>query len=235
VAEPRSQSRNQPPFPTDTASASFTRPPSPSIRLLVWLLVQIGALMLAALRVPLWAHAPAGGEFLALQVLGTTQILAGALLSPLLVRDWRSAAMAIATVWPMLLLAGFLASADLGSTAWVGTYVSAWLLVLAVWHPPLPSTGHRMTLSALAATWAAAGPVLMYAHSEFPVPPLPPFSPTARAATGPITGLSTILDPASAHQPGPWLALAVPFALAIAVQVARKLHKARISEIPRIP
>ncbi|MDB5301148.1 MAG: hypothetical protein JWO87_2811 [Phycisphaerales bacterium] len=183
--------------------------------------------MLAALRVPLWAHAPASGEFLALQILGTTQILAGALLFPELMRDWRSAAMAIGTTWPMLLLAGFLASAGMVTIALVGIYVTAWLLVLAIWRLPLPSTRQQLTASAIAAGWAAAGPVLIYVHSEFPIPPLPPFSPTARAMTGPITGLFTILDPASSHEKGPWLAFAAALAVAAAVIAIQKRRQSR--------
>lgn len=221
-----SQSRNPPHTFNDAADPSAASN-SPSAAILVWLLVQIGALMLAALRIPLWAHAPAGGEFLALAILGTTQILAGALLSPLLLRDWRSAAMTIATVWPMLFLAGFLASASMGSIILVGTYISTWILLLAIWRLPLSSTGHHLALSAIAAAWAAAGPLLIYARTEFPNPPIPPFSSTARAATGPITGLFTILDPVTFHEFGPWLALAPPLAVAITWITMKKLRDAR--------
>ncbi|HWE94828.1 MAG TPA: hypothetical protein VG269_12760 [Tepidisphaeraceae bacterium] len=221
-----SQLRNPPPAPTNVATPRSAAP-SPSITLLVWLLLQIGALMLAALRVPLWAHAPAGGEFLALEILGATQILAGALLFPVLLSDWRSSAMAIGVAWPMLLLAGFLANSPIGTMLLAGGYVSAWLLVLAIWRLPLSSTKPQLTASAVAAGWAAAGPVLIYAHAEFPLSPLPPLSPTICAATGPITGLFTLLSPDSSHQIVPWVALALPFTIAAAWIMARKLGRRR--------
>ena len=157
VDDQSSQSRNPPGIINNAADPPAST--SPSAALLIWLILQIGALMLAAMRVPLWAHAPAGGEFLALAILGITQILAGALLSPLLNRDCRSTVIGIATVWPMLFLAGFLASASMGSVALVCAYVSSWLFLLAIWRLPLSSTGQHLTLSAIAAVWAAAGPL----------------------------------------------------------------------------
>src|SRR5690348_6559419 len=98
--------------------------------MLLWLAVQSAALSVAAFRIPLWAQAPANGEFLALKLLAIIQIGASSLLFPWLMRNWRQSIMIVAASWPFIALAGLLSAEELRSIGYVAVFVTAWLVVL---------------------------------------------------------------------------------------------------------
>ena len=177
--------------PVADLSATRERHATPfhsTIPLAAWLLVQIGANSLVALRIPLWPHAPAAGEFLAMDVLLIVQILFAALLSSRLCQDWRTTVMAIAAAGPFAIFAGSLAAASSSTILHAAMYVGGWIVVLRIWNLPFPSKRGRMTVSAVAATWAAAGPLLLFIGNEFGAAPFHSTGTQMRLVFGPIIG-----------------------------------------------
>src|SRR5665213_3514422 len=125
--------------PATNLSAPRERHATPfhsTIPLGAWLLVQIGAISLVALRIPLWPHAPAAGEFLAMDVLLIVQILFAALLSSRLCQDWRTTVTAIASAGPFAIFAGSLAAASSSTILYAAMYVGGWIVVLRIWNLP---------------------------------------------------------------------------------------------------
>jgi hypothetical protein len=177
------------------------------LSLFIWLAVQTLALTLAALRVPLWARAPEAGEFLAIPILLIVQILSAALLSPRLASDWRIAVMAIACVWPFAVLAGLLAVTGVMTILLAGGYVTGWLIVLFAWQSALESSRSKMIGAAVAATWAASGPLLLFIRTEYGGSPAPTGW-MAQIAAGPVMHALHVVDPAG-HAAGPWMMLAI--------------------------
>src|SRR5437763_7314657 len=89
--------------PPPTASPINDSPPkSITAPLLVWLIVQLLALALAAARVPLSAHFVQPGEALAIEEMLVAQFAASAMLFPFLLRDARCCVAMIVTAAPML-------------------------------------------------------------------------------------------------------------------------------------
>lgn len=158
------------PIPPTTRVSSggdrIERTPSISVPLLVWMLAQVGALALSALRVPLWAHAPATGEFLAMDMLLVVQVLAAAILMPRLLASWRSTIVAAASAWPFLILAGLLAALPGWAIMRSGAYLMAWLIASRLMLLPLSSTAAQMRLCALISSWSAGGAILLYCRTE---------------------------------------------------------------------
>src|SRR5207237_206302 len=135
--------------------------------LAIWMTLQTLALALAALRLPLWARAPEAGEFRAIPLLLIVQILAAAVLAPRLTSHWRTAIMAIVSAWPFATLAGLLGATSISTILLAGAYVTGWLIVLWSWQLPLATMKSKMIGAAVAATWAAGGPVLFFIRAEY--------------------------------------------------------------------
>lgn len=180
----------------------------PPLSLFVWMAVQALALTLAALRVPLWVHAPEAGEFLAIPILLIFQILAAALLSPRLTSDWRITLMAIAGAWPFAVLAGLLAATGVATILLAAGYVTGWLIVLYAWQLPLETPKAKMVAAAIAATWAAVGPVTLFIRSEY-AGIAAPMGRMAQIAAGPLVHALHVVDSDADHQVGPWVVLAI--------------------------
>src|SRR5215211_6686279 len=97
----------------DTAPTTLPRERSPSTApLLLWLLIQLGAILLAVLRVPLAAAYREPAEQLAPYLLFAVQVVAAGMLFPFLLRDWRTAVQVIATAIPFQLAAVYLAGLE---------------------------------------------------------------------------------------------------------------------------
>jgi hypothetical protein len=146
-------------------------PHQPAIRpltgpLLLWLLIQVAALLLAAARVPLAAQYPAPAEMLAAHVVAVVQVTAAAVLAPYLLRDVAAFAAAVATVWPFLVLAGALSATSSTTLAVAAAYVTAWLVALSAANLALPAPSRHWTVAAatVLTTGAAA---LGYLNAEF--------------------------------------------------------------------
>jgi hypothetical protein len=135
--------------------------------LLVWLLVQLAALSIAAARVPLAAQYPAAGERLAVYLVLAAQVVAAAALMPWLLTGWRAAAVVAVSAWPFLALACFLSAVPTGDAVALAGYLSGWILCLVVWGTAARSRRVMMCISAVASTLAAGGPLLAYLRAEF--------------------------------------------------------------------
>ncbi len=155
---------------------------SATLPLLVWLLVQLAALGLAAGRVPLWARFPQPGELLALQFLVAAQALAASMCFPFLLRDLRTAACILASGWPMALIAGGLAAAPWARICAAEIHVSLFLIVLTIWRIPLRDSTAQSIAVAVTSLWTVGGAMLVYLCAEF----APTLSSLNDVLTGPL-------------------------------------------------
>ncbi len=135
--------------------------------LAVWLCVQLAAIAISTARIALWARAPQATEQLALAVMLAAQIGASALIFPHLLGTRGTTILAIASGWPMALLASQLADAPFPTLLRAEFYVSIWLISLHLWTRPLPSPSARLLATAIAAMISLGGPVFWYLRMEF--------------------------------------------------------------------
>ena len=158
--------------------------------LAVWLFAQLGALALAAGRVPLSANWVQPGERGASIEMLVVQIATSALLFPELLKDFNRAVIVAASAWPMLWLAGLLGGEDASNIYAAATYVTVWIGVLSIWRNVLSSERARMIGAAAAGLWCIGGPFLLYLHAEFggAAEAWPGKSSVWTAAAGPVWG-----------------------------------------------
>jgi len=135
--------------------------------LFLWFAAQIGAIALAAARVPLWSQSPPAGEQLALAYVLAVQIAVSALLFPQLLHTLRTTIVVIATAWPLALLATFLADALIANFIVAQTYVTLWLIALHLWARLLNNPAHQPYASAIASMLAFGGALLFYLHLDY--------------------------------------------------------------------
>jgi hypothetical protein len=129
--------------------------------------VQLGALALAAARVPLTAaHFVAPAESLALDEMLVTQFATSAMLIPFLLRDARSTLGAMLTAAPMLQLAAVLSTTPPARVAGAWTCLACWLAGAALWGGAVPSR-HRGVMIAIANLLTLGGLILWYLAAEF--------------------------------------------------------------------
>ena len=180
----------------------------PTGPLILWLLIQLAALSLAALRIPLAAKYPRPEEMYATHVLLAAQVAASALLFPYLLRDAQASIAMIAAAWPFAAAAAGLSGLSLSRAAAGEAFVCTWLLALALWRGALQSERARLGAVAVAAMvslgWAALG----YLAIEFN----PDMSAVGESGGqvsrfGPIGGALRQLSPNNAPL-GDWLLLA---------------------------
>ena len=207
------------PAPAGQSAKARRLPTGP---LLFWLLIQVGALTLAAGRVPLAARYPIAGERYALDLLLAVQVGFAAMLFPWLLRDLSTAVMAIASCWPALALAVMLSSLKPGTLVIAGGYLTLWLASLTAWRFALANEKSQMIGTAVAATWAIGGPVVWYLRAEFNSPMQSALNPGP--FFGPLTGALTQIG-ASGARLSDWLVLAMLFFLGCAATVMT--HRAR--------
>jgi hypothetical protein len=160
------------PMSTTDPSESPAHPPkSPALQstapLLLWLGVQLGAILLAALQIPLAARYPEPAERLAPQLLLAVQVVAAGMLFPFLLRNWRHAINVAATGLPFQLAAGYLGGLAAREILPASVFVAAWILVLAVWRACLRSLGAQAIGVALAMCLTLGGGILRYLRVEF--------------------------------------------------------------------
>jgi hypothetical protein len=170
-------------------------PPSLAVTacLILWLVVQLGAIWLASARVPLWARLPQAAELWAIHYLVVAQVAASALTFPWLMKSWASTVAVIATAWPFVFLAGLLSPLPVQTVVLVAVYLSIWLLALRILRSPLSSTRQQFTRVAAAALWAFGGPILIFLHLEYAPDPQMLMGPK-RAALGPMMGALWLLE-----------------------------------------
>ena len=134
--------------------------------LLIWLLLQWGALALAALRVPLAAQYPQPAELHAVALLLAVQLAGSAVLFPMLCRGWDMTTATIACGCVMLLVAAALAGWALSwALAAMGIF-ALWVLGLWLWHDAFGARRARAVIAACAATYVIGGALLWYFRLE---------------------------------------------------------------------
>ena len=141
---PHPQAAGPAPAPRVDDAAPLTTP------LLLWLVIQVLALLGPLLRVPLAAKYPQPAELLAIQLLLVVQVTAAGLLFPILLRSAGAAVCIAATSVPLLVLAGVLSATPAGRLTLAGTYVLAWIAALAAWNRVSGPVGRSVGVAAVA-------------------------------------------------------------------------------------
>jgi hypothetical protein len=95
--------------------------------LLVWILIQLGALALAVSGKGLWAHHPVPRESLAVQEMLVIQIAGMGMLFPILLANFLTMIAAVVLVWPFLQFAGILSGTAETQIIYASLYVSVWI------------------------------------------------------------------------------------------------------------
>lgn len=212
--------------PASVSAAASPPPPlahrSPAGPLFLWLVVQLFALSLAALRVPLAARFPPPGEQFAIHTMLATQIIASALLFPFLLRDLPTSVMVILTLAPFVQLASYLSAVPITRAALAALYVGVWLTTLALWRAMLRSRRGQMVGVASAVALSLGGAVIWYVRAESREPG--PIDWSADGLFGPILGAVSQIESASPTV-APWWAACVllfgSFGLGIATSIVR--------------
>jgi hypothetical protein len=131
----------------------------------LWLALQLVALALGALHVPLWARAPQTTEYAA-HIMLATQLAAASVLFPRLLETWRAAVIAILPALPMLLLAGLMSHHPPTAVYLAAGHALSWLLALMLCASALRNERQRLWGIALLGGWAIGGVFLHYAALE---------------------------------------------------------------------
>ena len=132
-------------------------------------MVQLAAIALAALRIPLSAAYPQPAEFQAVQILLVVQFAGVSVLFPSLLRSWTMSLVAMVSAWVLLILAAALSAWPIAQVVPVATFLSLWILILATLRAALPWRWSLITAS-IATTWMIGGPLLDYFRNEFGSP-----------------------------------------------------------------
>jgi hypothetical protein len=138
---------------------------SPAAPLFAWLIIQLLALSLGIFRVPLAARVVHPEQF-AIHVMLVTQVIATAMLFPLILRDAATAAMAILAIAPFVQLASYLSNTTLTCAVIAGSYVAVWMLALAMCKPLLRTRRSEMFGIACAVALSIGGTILWYVRAE---------------------------------------------------------------------
>jgi hypothetical protein len=127
----------------------------------IWLLVQLAAIALAALRVPLAAEYPQPAEFFAVNLLLATQFAWVAILFPWLLRSWSMTIIAAASAWIMLLMAAAMAAWSMRDVIAPAAYVTLFIVLLTLLRFGLSRHG-QLFASAIVSTYVIGGPLVWY-------------------------------------------------------------------------
>jgi hypothetical protein len=193
------------PIPTASHTSSHFLP------LILWLGVQLLALALAAMQVPLSDQFPRPAERMALDEMLVAQVLAATLLFPMLLPSAGATVLLIAATWPFLQLAGVLSSAPAKSIVVGGCYVGSWLLVLRLFRSALRTQKAELTGVAVATAIALGGAMMWYLRAEFALDtPAAPF--VAGSTLGPIVGVLSAV-----HGNAGWASVWGPMAVAATI------------------
>jgi hypothetical protein len=134
--------------------------------LLVWLLIQLLALTMAAARVKLWAQFFAGGEIYAVDELIVAQFIGSSLLFPFLCRSSRSTFAMIVSSVSMIALAGFLSWRSLERCGWIALNLALWMAALHAWWRVVKGSPFDLIAVAIAGVMNIAGPIVAYLSLE---------------------------------------------------------------------
>src|SRR5687768_16676622 len=127
-----------------------------AVPLMVWLLIQLAAVALAASGVELSASFPRPARSLAVHEMLVAQFVGSAMFVAVLFRGgWRAWLAIVVSAAPMLMLAAWLARLPMARVAALWVHVGTWLTMLALWREVgrnvrrLPSRSFSGVLTAL--------------------------------------------------------------------------------------
>ena len=135
------------------------------VPLVVWMLIQLAALGLAASGVRLSAHLAQPPQSLALDEMLIAQFVGSALFLRVLFRGWRAWLVLVLIAGPMLMLASTMTAVPLSRVMWLWAQVAAWLTALALWRAAAPRRAD--VIAAIAMMGSAGGLLLAYLQAEF--------------------------------------------------------------------
>jgi hypothetical protein len=160
-----------------------------------WLALQMLALLAAGLRVPFSARFVVPEEQLAIHEMFAVQMIASALLFPMLMRNLATAATVIAVTPLMVQLAGVIGA----ESEWIPltiacAYPTLWLIGLAMWASALRGSSKAQLYGVTTATLLVIGGVLVaYLGREFGAPGQP-LDWAKRGWLGPLMGGFALLE-----------------------------------------
>ena len=130
--------------PVDTPVASWPAPPRPiTFPLMLWLAVQLLALVAGAMGWRWSANYADPGDLESLRLMLIVQVTAAALLSRYICRDPLATIACAFSIWPFAIAAAYLSAVTFFWTTLAATYVTVWVLSLGLlmWiRPPLSTT-----------------------------------------------------------------------------------------------
>ena len=187
----------------------------------LWLAIQLLALLLPTLHIPLSDNFPRPIERVALDEMLIVQITAAALLIPMLFTSASTTLILIAGTWPFLQLAAMLSATNSQRLLLAALYLAAWMTTLAFINAALHGTRTRMRAVALATSFTLAGPLLSYLYAEFaPVD----HAPRIITALNPIlSALEIARDDESSLIP--WAFIAASLALSLLASAVLRRHR----------
>ena len=202
------------PGSSSTPQAQPEDKPSIAIPLIVWLLIQLAAIALAASGVPLSANFPRPPQSLAVHEMLIAQFVGSAMFLPVLFRGgWRTWLGVVVAAGPMLMLAAWLARMPMPQVLLLWAEVAAWVTALALWRAVTPRRVDA--LSALAMLLSAGGLLVWYLQAEFQSP-----DGSGLLRVFPLAAtLRTLPDPAA--DPSPLLSTALLPAAALVILAAK--------------
>jgi hypothetical protein len=190
--------------------------------LALWLVIQLGVLALIVARVPLAAQFPIASERLAPRFVLGSQVVAGALLFPFLLRNIRAAVQIVVSAIPFQLAAGYLAGINIRAMLWPALFVEGWLLTLTLWALWIRTQQMRLITIAVASCLTLGAATLSYLRVEFN----PGFGRDSLwEATLPLPATWAILDGSRAFSP--WIVLGLLAVLGVAGLTIRRNRLAR--------
>jgi hypothetical protein len=169
-----------------------------------WLAIQAVALLAAGFRIPFSARFPSPEELLAMHEMLFVQIVASALLFPVLLRNLGTAVFVITAAPLMMLLAGVMAGESDKSKLILGSlYPMLWLIGLAIWAFALQTPKARLYGVSVATLLAVGGAMLAYLDREFGAP-TQTYDWATHSYLGPLVGGISLLESATTGTGAIW-------------------------------
>jgi hypothetical protein len=197
-----------------------------TIALIVWLLIQLSAIALAASGMRLSANFPEPPRSMAVHEMLIAQFVSPAMFLSLLFRGgWRAWLGMTLTAGPMLMLGGWLAQMPMSRIVLAWGELSLWLTALALWAAvvrveaalavkPAGFSPRPLPLAAIAIVLSAGGLLYSYLRAEFRPASAPDLTPLF-----PLLGtLRNLNDP---FNPSPLLSTAALSAAALVILAAK--------------
>jgi hypothetical protein len=194
--------------------------------ILIWILIQLIALGLGAMGIPLWPNHPVPRESLSIQEMTIIQIAVVAMVFPLVLANFWTAVAVIAMVWPFQQFAGLLSNTPQKYLILSGSYVSLWMSGLWLLGGMIRSTANQLAVICVAQCIAIGGVILWYLHLE---------SSRGNAGKsemfGPVLGVISIVNGTKISWIG-WTEAAIPLLLGVGCGVFRQSRQRRNAPVP---